>query len=163
MPGSGKTHWLKPLADALAFRHLDLDVNIEERSGMRISEIFDRQGEAHFRDLERETLDTVLQRKEEDWVIATGGGTPSFFDNLHKMKTSGLVIYLKKDIPGLAAHLSEDASQRPLLSANEDKTELLQTLLARRKDIYEQADLILDATKLTLPIFVARVKPFLAF
>lgn len=161
MPGSGKTYWLQPLADALAFASLDLDTVIEESSGMSISEIFEQYGEAHFRNLERAALDKALQQKQKNWVIATGGGTPCFFDNLRRMKASGIVVYLKKDIGDLVSHLCENVQVRPLLNNDEKRAVILRALLTERERTYEQADLIIDAAKLTLPIFVSHLKPFL--
>lgn len=161
MPGSGKSHWLRPLAQTLGYRPLDMDAEIEAQQGKRIATLFERYGEAYFRELEKALLDSVLLQRDQDWVIATGGGTPCFFDNMEKMKASGIVVYLKKDIDTISAHLAWSRSQRPLLSKEEKKDNMLSALLSERKDIYEQAHLIIDASRLTLPIFVARLNPFL--
>jgi shikimate kinase len=161
MPGSGKSYWLTPLAQALGYSPLDMDAEIEAQQGKRIATLFECYGESHFRALERTLLDSLLLRQDQNWVIATGGGTPCFFDNLEQMKASGIVVYLKKDLTAIIADLAGSHSQRPLLEGAVKKTGMLQALLSRREHIYEQAQLIIDASRLTLPIFVARLKPFL--
>jgi shikimate kinase len=76
--GCGKTTVGKQLAQQLGWRFLDLDERIEQRAGARISEIFDRLGEAAFRDLEYEQLDRALKESVTaaiPTVVALGGGT----------------------------------------------------------------------------------------
>jgi shikimate kinase len=76
--GCGKTTVGKQLAQQLGWRFLDLDERIEQRAGVRISEIFDRLGEAAFRDLEYEQLDRALKESVTaaiPTVVALGGGT----------------------------------------------------------------------------------------
>lgn len=76
--GSGKTTVGSLLARQLAWRFVDLDSLIEEASGLRITEIFERLGEPVFRKIEREQLDATLARavhRDEPTVLALGGGT----------------------------------------------------------------------------------------
>lgn len=77
-PASGKTTLGARLAAALAWRFIDLDGEIERRSGRAIPEIFAREGEATFRELERQTLAAVAESRKEDrggLIVALGGGT----------------------------------------------------------------------------------------
>ena len=80
LPGSGKTTLGKQVAKALNLTFIDMDEKIEQTEGKSISEIFSKEGEAYFRDIERAMLHQVAQ--EENCIISTGGGAPCFFDNM---------------------------------------------------------------------------------
>ncbi|MFM8739263.1 MAG: shikimate kinase, partial [Cytophagales bacterium] len=92
LPGSGKTTLGKQLAERLNIRFVDLDTEIEKSEGESIALIFKRFGEDHFRKAES----TQLQKwanLNEDFVMATGGGAPCFFDNMEVMNQSGTTIF----------------------------------------------------------------------
>jgi shikimate kinase len=90
-------------------------------------------------------------------VIACGGGTPCFYDNLAQMKVKGKVIYLKGSLTYLEQHLEAEQQKRPLLNSNNRQEELAK-MLEKRKDFYEQADFIVSAESLSLKYFQTIVK-----
>ena len=147
MPGAGKSTVGKVLAHKLGRNFVDLDIAIEKMAGLSIPEIFEKHGETYFRQLESEALKTVSFSTEK-LVVATGGGTPCFFDNLAFMQTQGLVLYLKVSPETLAERLlALTLNSRPLLK-EKSKSQLLmylnQTLVAR-SPFYEKAGIILEA------------------
>ncbi|HBZ90659.1 MAG TPA: hypothetical protein DEO62_06540, partial [Lachnospiraceae bacterium] len=93
--GSGKSTVGIKLAKLYGMKFYDTDEMIEEKAGMKISEIFEKYGEAAFRDME-----TELIREAASWknaVISTGGGMPVREENRELLKKAGAVIYLKTD------------------------------------------------------------------
>ena len=147
MPGAGKTTMGKALAAQLNRKLIDLDVAIEEYSGLSISRLFEEKGEAYFRELESETLKTVSFSAEK-LVVATGGGTPCFQDNMAFMQRQGLIVYLKAAPETLAERLLlTDLASRPLIK-NKSKPVVLSYLretLAGRGTFYEQAGIIFES------------------
>lgn len=137
--GSGKSTIGKQLSKKINYSFVDLDRLIEKDNGMSISEIFETKGEAEFRKLEHNALKKVSQLQHT--IIACGGGTPCFYDNMTLMKESGLTIYIKLSPKMLADRLSQSKTPRPLLK-NKSREELLsyvKDLLEKREDHYHQA------------------------
>ncbi len=140
--GCGKSHEGKRLAQKLQWPFLDLDAEIERNEKKSISKIFEENGETHFRNLESKYLKKTVGYKKA--IIATGGGTPCFNNNIKWMKDNGVVIYLKTPIEILAARLEKEKELRPLI-ANFNKKKLnifIKKLLEGRKSYYEQANMI---------------------
>lgn len=137
--GSGKSLLGRLLAKRLAFDFLDLDEVIEMEVGCTISEIFNKKGEAAFRLLEKEALDqtSVLERT----VIATGGGTPCFFDNMDRMNQYGVTIYLSASPTLLANRLNHEKEKRPLLAGMDEikLIDFIKNTLKKRNGFYEMA------------------------
>lgn len=140
MMGSGKTTTGKQLAGLLGWPFTDLDEFIEERQGCGIPDLFEKFGEPGFRKLEREALQTVL-RLDAPRVVACGGGTPCYYDNLTQMKDAGWVIYLETPVPVLVERLQSSTRERPLL-VGEDLEAVLETLLEQRSAFYLQAHVV---------------------
>src|SRR6478672_5546342 len=91
--GSGKSFWSGRWADEYHIKAIDLDHEIEQAAGKKITDIFREKGEQYFRKLEAEVLRQI--NTEENSIIACGGGTPCFEHNLRWMKEHGTVIYLE--------------------------------------------------------------------
>ena len=139
MPGSGKTTIGRKLSEHLSWIFLDTDEMIETQTGQTISEIFSSKGEDYFRTLEHE----IVSRIQKDTVIiATGGGTPIYHDNLSIMKSLGVTIFLKTSPQQIKDRL-KGSTNRPLVEANLDSA--IDDLYKKRLPIYEQANIILDA------------------
>lgn len=115
--GSGKSSMGQAIANELGLRFIDLDKAIESKFGKDIPSIFATDGENHFRDLEKQTLNELLD--QDDYVMACGGGTPCFFDNMDKMNEAGVTIYLKLSTDTLAERLATETEQRPLLQGKQ--------------------------------------------
>ncbi|MCS6928854.1 MAG: shikimate kinase [Saprospiraceae bacterium] len=137
--GCGKTYWGERIAKVFSLPFTDLDEYIESVQGRTIAELFVRQGESAFRQLERRYL--YVSSRWSPRVIATGGGTPCFFHNLGWMKRHGVTLWI--DIPFEILWLrlqGEERLRRPLL--RETSFETLQQLWQKRCAYYQQADYI---------------------
>ena len=142
--GSGKTTVARKLALRLNFTFIDLDHYIEEKTGSSVSEIFEVAGEEKFRYLEGRYLDEVCEM--ERVVVATGGGTPCFGENMNKMKSTGMVVYLQMSIGALMNRLRNSKRERPLLKTiSEGKMyEYIQGQITERDLYYKQANIIVN-------------------
>ncbi|HAD11711.1 MAG TPA: shikimate kinase, partial [Saprospirales bacterium] len=142
--GSGKSYWGNKLSAVSGMPFIDLDDQITRQVGKTIPEIFLEQGENGFRILERNQL-LQINTLESPTIIATGGGTPCFFDNLDIMKTWGITVYLKATQELLAARLFQQKTGRPLISDIDDPEleAYIQEKLDKRKPFYLKADVVL--------------------
>ena len=133
MMGSGKTTVGELLADKIDYDFWDTDECIEKLAKKTISEIFDTQGEAEFRKLESQALETVANSYQKS-VIATGGGIVTKDENWEYL-SKGLSIWLDVDLNLLNQRLAKDQqTQRPLINQ-------LESLLETRHSLYEKANL----------------------
>lgn len=153
MMGSGKTSVGRLLADWLGVRLHDIDATIEYEAGCGIPEIFERRGEAHFRELEREAIARAVRGRP--CVIATGGG--AFVDpgNRRALKAGGIVIYLRASAERLAERVRR-TRKRPLLR-DADPLARIRELLAEREAAYREADHVIDTDALRVDEVVARI------
>ncbi len=154
--GSGKTTIGRRLASRLDFKFIDLDQRIEEENHMSINTIFDRFGEPHFRDLERVALfDTFKLNK---LVVATGGGTPCFFDNMQQIVKNGLSIYIQLPVAVLADRLTNARNSRPLIKEHADLKSYINEMLNVRMAYYNQAHIIVDGLNLQVDNLMNLIK-----
>ncbi len=109
---SGKSRIGKDVAALLGMPFVDIDRVIEQRIGP-ITPFFRKMGEEAFRSVESEVLDELLIGP--DAVIATGGGTPCFSDNLERMRKTGLVVHLQVPMGILLPRIERSGGDRPLL------------------------------------------------
>lgn len=151
LPGAGKTYWGRLWAEAYGWSFADLDTFIEYREQRTIGELF-AAGEASFRELERAALRELVQLYPAQTVIACGGGTPAFYDNLYVMKNAGCVVYLETGTAQALSNLQKDVVVRPLMQT-EDPAAKLELLLQHRRIFYEQAHLIFSSGQLTAATF----------
>ena len=141
MMASGKSTVGPLLADALGYRFLDADAVIREVAGCTIPEIFDRDGEAGFRQLERQVLKQLSQW--HSLVVATGGGIVTVPANWGELR-QGAVVWLDVDAAELLQRLQADSGGRPMLETPDPQQRLLE-LLEERRPLYDQADLKITA------------------
>jgi len=146
LPGSGKTTLGKHLAEKLKIEFIDLDAALEKSEGKTVQEIFAEKMETYFRALEAKTLKALCE-EQKDFVMATGGGTPSFFDNMAQMNRSGKTVFLDVPTSEICARLQQtNLSARPLFS-NLDPEQLktkIDLLRSQRIDFYKQAHIVIS-------------------
>lgn len=139
--GAGKTSIGRRLAVRLDLPFVDADDAIEEAAKSSISDIFERLGEAGFRDGERRVIARLLD--DSPIVLATGGGAFMDPDTRALIAAKGISIWLRADIDTLVRRTSR-REDRPLLK-NGDPREILTNLMNVRYPIYEQADITVDS------------------
>ena len=102
MPGTGKTTIGKLLAELTGKTLQDMDAEIEKEADMTIPEIFEKEGEAGFRDRES----TVCRKlsKERNQIIATGGGAILRPENVDALRQNGTLIHITRSIEKLPTH-----------------------------------------------------------
>lgn len=154
MPGSGKSTVGKTLAEALKFEFVDLDLFIENASGMKISEIFKNFGEAHFRNLETETI-KALQTKDA-FVLSTGGGAVLNPVNVENLSKLGKIYYLNASVDVIYDRIKED-NTRPLLQKEDPKSALANLYEARNKIYANAANYEIDGS-LSVEQIVCEIK-----
>lgn len=133
--GSGKSSVGRLIAGRLGFQFIDTDSLIVQRAGMEIAEIFAREGEERFRDMETAALETLLHR--DRCVIATGGGVVLRERNRTLLRELGFVVLLTASEEVIFERVSRN-SRRPLLQTANPR-ETVATLLAARQSAYAAA------------------------
>ena len=145
--GTGKTSIGKLLAVKLGCAFVDLDHKIEADNKMSIPEIFKKYGENHFRELEKQAVKEVSERR--GIVIATGGGTVKDVENIKMLKENGIIICLTADIDEIL-YRTEHKGDRPVLDSRDkahgDRRAAIEKLIEERKEFYDQADYKIDTT-----------------
>ncbi len=142
--GTGKSLVAKRLAKRLGRRFVDTDACIEHEADMSIAQIFATEGEAAFRQRERQAIARACQEKE--MVIATGGGAIIDKANARTMKASGPVVCLTARPEVIIQRVQGDTT-RPLLQGP-DPLEKIRRLLADRAAAYARADITIDTSSL---------------
>lgn len=141
--GAGKTTLGKALASNLGRDFCDLDWYIEARYHKTIADIFAERGEDGFRQIERNMLHEVAEF--QDNVIAVGGGTPCFFDNMDYLNANTETVYIKASVNTLIDHIHISNTKRPLLEGKSDAelVGFINDALLKREPYYLKANHIL--------------------
>jgi shikimate kinase len=146
--GSGKSHWGKIWAKQQGLEFYDLDEVIETEQGKAITDIFEKEGEGHFRNIEAIAL--LAFAEKDNCMIACGGGTPCFNDNLQWMNENGTTVYLSATPQYILDKVIAEKDKRPLIKKL-NKAELLffvEQKLKEREPFYNQAKFILPVEEL---------------
>jgi len=143
--GSGKSTISNVLASKLDVKALDLDDYISEKEENSINDIFKKKGEIYFRLKENEYLKGLLNG-DKSFVLALGGGTPCYANNMDLIVKNAKSVYLKGNINTLFERLYKEKESRPLISTlNDEKLkEFIAKHLFERAPFYEQANHIVN-------------------
>ena len=138
--GAGKSCIGRRLARQLGVAFVDADSEIEDAAGCTIAEIFEKYGEAYFRDGERRVMARLL--REKPGILAAGGGAFIDSDTREMIRSQALSVWLRADLETLCSR-TKGRTHRPLL--NSDSAEAtLKNLIDERYPVYAEADITVD-------------------
>jgi shikimate kinase len=137
LPGSGKSHVGREVAEQLGVPLFDIDSLLVREMGMPVEQIFGMVGEPRFREMEHKAVLAAVAA-EEPAMIVPGGGWAAQPGHMHGARTFALLIYLRC-MPSTAAKRVEQGEARPLLTGS-DPVERMRKLLELREPFYKLAD-----------------------
>jgi shikimate kinase len=164
--GTGKSSIAPLVARRLSWPLYDSDELLVARAGKPIAAIFEHEGEAHFRRLEREVIELLARTvprcsmcgNPRPAVIATGGGALVDEANYHAMRRAGVIICLSARPEVIARRVERSHRRRPkLLEGNQPLGARISELLAERKDAYARAEVTVDTSDLSIEQAADRV------
>lgn len=140
---SGKTRFGKRLAKALGLKFLDLDQVIFARTQRSAADWIRQEGEEPFRKIELLCLLHCIE--QEDFVLATGGGTPCFLNNMERMNKSGVTIWMKVPLARILQRLQNSKGDRPMITMKDGvpDNEAVAKHYTERLPFYQAAKIIL--------------------
>ena len=150
LPGCGKTTLGRKLSQLLHLQFIDTDDLILQNGKLTIENIFREKGEVYFRELERDALQDLA--KQNNLLVATGGGMPCHFDNMDTINSSGISVFLDLPLAVIAKRLSlQDTMHRPLVKGKTEDglLEFLQTKYKERIPYYSKSRFIFTQENLT--------------
>ena len=133
--GAGKSTIAKLLSEKLDMPLIEMDERIVEEQGMPITEIFEKYGEPHFRDIETRLVETI--GKGNGAIVSCGGGVVVRPENVRMMKESGKIVFLTAT-PETIFERVRYGKDRPILNGNMN-VEYIKGLMEKRRDAYESA------------------------
>ena len=147
--GSGKSYWGKLWAAESGLQFFDLDELIEKEEQKTVAEIFEQNGETYFRQRETAVLKTFTQKT--NCIIACGGGTPCFNDNMQWMNDNGTTVYLAATPDDIFKRVITEQAKRPLIKdlSPEALLHFIENKLKERAPVYTKAKIILPVTSIT--------------
>ena len=149
--GSGKSSLGKRLARRLGIRFVDTDKWIELNEGASVADIFHYGGEEYFRRTERNAVES-LYLEGENMVVATGGGLPTYGDNMEWLNDHGLTIYLRRSPEQIMSRMSAyGREKRPMFRGKSDDELLafMKAQMAERERFYAMANISVDCTPIS--------------
>ena len=153
MMGVGKTLYSGKWAKVINATAYDLDDMIIEQERMSITEIFAQKGEDYFRKKEAELLRSFADK--DNFILATGGGVPCFYDNMQWMNENGITIWLNELPDILYGRLKHAKAHRPLLKDLDDEAlrAYLDKKMTEREPYYSQAKYIFTGKEIATQKF----------
>jgi len=157
-PGCGKSFLGKAAAEQLSIPFFDTDAMIAAEMGSSVQEIFKLKGEDFFRKKESEVLRSFDSKRKG--LIALGGGTPCFHENMEWMNENGITIYLEASAAFLYHRLVREKKERPLISqlTDIDLMIYITETLVTRSPFYKQAKITINAETCTAAKLVAGLR-----
>ena len=148
--GCGKSTMGRNLSAAMNRDLIDLDHYIEARYHLTVKEIFAEKGEEAFRKIEQNILHEVGEF--ENVIVACGGCTPCYFDNMDYMNAQGTTVFLNASMQALMRRLStpKAKSKRPIIAnkTNDELEQFITDALNQRSPFYTKAKLVFDSSYL---------------
>lgn len=140
--GAGKSLVGRMLAQRLGLAFVDTDQEISERAGCSIGEIFDREGEAGFREREAQVIRDLGKTSR---VVALGGGAAAQPGMIELLNERGTIIYLRASLETLLSRIG-DARTRPMLRdlSKEERAARLESLQREREPSYSRAHITIS-------------------
>lgn len=156
--GSGKTHWGRLLSRKLGLPFFDMDEQVATHAGKSIPEVFAEEGEEHFRMLEKEVL-YMITESHDSFVMACGGGSPCFFNNIEYMNNAGVTVWINTPLDVLFDRLVKEKEKRPLIRelSDDQLRSFITRKFADRRIYYEQAAIKMDEEPLRLDDLVEKI------
>lgn len=156
--GSGKTHWGQELSRKLSLPFFDLDEQVASHAAKSIEEIFTEEGEEQYRLQEKHILH-IITESHESFVMACGGGTPCFFNNIEYMNRSGTTLWINTGLDVIFERLTGEKHKRPLIKnlSDEQLRYFIGKKFAGRKIYYEQADFSVEEDPLMLDMMIQKI------
>jgi len=133
--GAGKSTIAAQLKNKLSMKLVEMDARIVEEQGMSINEIFEKYGEAHFRDIESQLVLTI--KGEGNTIVSCGGGVVVREENTKAMKEDGTIVFLCAT-PETIYERVKHSTDRPILNGNMN-VEYIAGLMEKRRALYEAA------------------------
>lgn len=148
--GSGKTYWGKQWAPKSGLQFFDLDEVIEQEEGKTVAAIFEQNGEAYFRQKETDGLKKFVHKN--NCIIACGGGTACFNNNMQWMNENGITVYLLASASEILNRVITEKEKRPLITnfSPEELLLFIENKIKERTPFYSQAKIILPVATLEL-------------
>jgi shikimate kinase len=159
MMGAGKSSIGRRLANRLAMPFADADTEIEQAANETIPEIFERHGEAYFRDGERRVIQRLLDGAPK--VLATGGGAFIQPDTRAAITAKAISVWLKADRDLLLSRVRRRGNNRPLLKDG-DPAEIIEKLIAERYPVYAEAAIHIQSRDVAHDAVIDDILPALA-
>ena len=137
MPASGKSRLGKYISSMTDLCFIDLDLEIEKKLDSNVKDIFEIKGEKFFRKFETKILKEIIE-SESNFILATGGGTPCFNENMSIINNSGVSIFIDVKREILHERISRN-DKRPLLSGAVSLKKKLSDLYKERIEYYQKS------------------------
>ena len=150
--GCGKSTLARKLSRRTGVRAVDTDAEVERMEGASVGDIFRYEGEERFRELERSVVERVAASGEA-CIVATGGGLPTWSDNMEMLSKAGTTVYLRRSAEQIAAKLQG--------LGDAELVEFMRRNIAEREPYYAQAALVLDCDTLSDEEAVERIIHYL--
>ena len=158
--GSGKTTIAAGLSNMLKLPYVDTDEEIQKKTNFTINEIFKKFDEIYFRKIEKEIFTNIKGNK----IVSTGGGLPTYSDNMNYIKKNGKSIYLKTPIQTLYDRLKNNLYDRPLIKnvKTSDLKIFIKKQIQEREYFYKQAHYILETKDISKEEILRKINSFIS-
>ena len=141
----------KRLSKALGVGYVDSNTLVAQSVGATVGDIFHYEGEEYFRRAERGVLESLVA-EGYNGIVATGGGLPTWRDNMERLNGMGTTIYLQRSPEQILSRLSAyGREKRPMFRGKSDE-ELLQFMrehIAEREPYYAKANVVVDCNTMS--------------